>query len=127
VRRLIVREVKRGRGPAVRPGDQVWADYIEANYTKGMRFNGGWKHGATENLVLIHDVWMRGLIRGMTGMRAGGRRQIIVPRHLSDVHPGDGDRAGYSYRQIVYWDVVLRQVVSHNRPRPGVTGLVAEH
>lgn len=110
VNRLIVRELKRGSGPAVQPGDSVYADYIAANYTTGRKFLRAWRHKrfGTENMLLQEPLWMRGLIVGMTGMRPGGRRVIIVPRRLSDIH--DPDRAGYSYRQIVYWDVVLRSV-----------------
>jgi hypothetical protein len=106
-----VREIKRGRGPAARPGDSVDADFIAANYTTGDKFLKAWRdeHYGTENMLLQVPNWMRGLVVGMTGMRPGGRRVIIVPRRLSDVD--DPDRVGYSYRQIVYWDVVVRRVV----------------
>ncbi|HET6448400.1 MAG TPA: hypothetical protein VFG31_04755 [Conexibacter sp.] len=114
VDRLIVRDVKRGRGSAVRPGDSVAADYIEANYTTGRKFLRAWRHQTfgTESMLLQVPLWMRGLVIGMTGMRPGGRRIIIVPRRLSDVD--DPDRARTSYHQIVYWDVVLR-AVTHPR------------
>jgi FKBP-type peptidyl-prolyl cis-trans isomerase len=109
VDRLIVREVKRGRGLAARPGDSIYADYIGANYTTGHKFLRAWGHGTfpTEGMLLQVPNWMRGLVVGMTGMRPGGRRIIIVPRRLSDVD--DPDRPN-SYHQIVYWDVVLRLV-----------------
>jgi len=108
--RLIVHELRRGRGLAVRPGDSVWADYIAANYTTGDKFLSAWGHGqfGTENMLLRVPDWMRGLVVGMTGMRPGGRRVIIVPRRLSD--RDDPDRAGNSYKQVVYWDVVVRSV-----------------
>jgi FKBP-type peptidyl-prolyl cis-trans isomerase len=114
VDRVIVHDIKIGRGTAVRPGDSVWADYIAANYTTGHKFLRAWGHGpfGTENMGLVSPNWMRGLIIGMTGMRPGGRRTILVPRRLSDL--ADADRAGNSYHEIVYWDVVLREV----DPRP---------
>ncbi|MBS1871540.1 MAG: hypothetical protein JSS99_17960 [Actinobacteria bacterium] len=112
VDRLIVHDVKLGRGLAVRPRDSVEADYIEANYTTGRKFLWGWGRGRTGDLVLTPYVSMRGLIRGMTGMRPGGRRTIIVPPRLSDVN--DPDRRGTSYRQIVYFDVVLRRINGAN-------------
>jgi len=90
----------------------VWADLIEANYTTGLKFRRAWGRGKTEDIVLKPYVVMRGLIQGMKGMRPGGRRTIIVPRRLSDVDPGDADRAGYSYRELVYFDVVLRSVLT---------------
>ncbi len=111
VDRVIVRNVKRGSGRAVRPGDGVWADYIEANYTTGHKFLRSWGPDRTENMVLTPYSWMRGLIIGMKGMRPGGRRIIIVPRRLSDVDPAHTDRRGNSYHEIVYFDIVLRAVV----------------
>jgi FKBP-type peptidyl-prolyl cis-trans isomerase len=110
VDRLIVRDIKQGKGSAVRPGDSVWADFIESNWTNGRKFYWAWGLHRTGNLRLTRDSWMRGLILGMTGMRPGGRRVILVPRHLSDTEIGDGDRGGRSYREIVYWDVVLRSI-----------------
>jgi len=110
--RVIVHDVKLGRGLAVRPWDSVEADYIEANYTTGRKFLWGWGRGRSGDFVLTPYVSMRGLIRGMTGMRPGGRRTIIVPRPLSDVN--DPDRRGTSYRQIVYFDVVLRRINGAN-------------
>ncbi|HEX4806635.1 MAG TPA: FKBP-type peptidyl-prolyl cis-trans isomerase [Conexibacter sp.] len=110
VTRLIVREIKRGSGPAVRPGDSVYADYIEANYITGLKFLRAWDHHrfGTENMLLRVPDWMEGLVQGMTGMRPGGRRVIIVPPRLSDHN--DTDRRGRSLDTTVYWDVVLRKV-----------------
>lgn len=108
---LIVREIKKGHGPAIRGDANIEADYIEANYTTGRKFLRAWKHNSfgTENMALSPHMWMPGLVRGMQGMRPGGRRVIIVPRRLSDIH--DSDRTN-SYFQIVYWDVVLRRVTT---------------
>jgi hypothetical protein len=111
VDRVIVRQLKKGTGPMVRPGDAVMMDYIEANYTTGNKFMRAWRGDPwpTAEVTLTPAAVMRGLIIGMRGMRVGGRRQIIVPRRLSDIH--DSDRAGNSYREIVYYDVVLRTIL----------------
>ncbi len=111
---MIVRDVKRGSGPAVRPGDSVMMDYIEATWTNGHEFMRAWggEPWPTAEVGLTSPSVMQGLIDGMTGMRLGGRRRILVPRRLSDVH--DPDRAAYSYKQIVYYDVVLRAITSRD-------------
>lgn len=94
----------------MRPGNSVWADFIESNYTTGHEFMRAWggEPWPTANVPLVPNVWMRGLIIGMKGMRPGGRRTIIVPARLSDVD--DGDRVGNSYKEIVYFDLVLRKI-----------------
>lgn len=111
VQHVIVHDDAKGKGAAVRPGDGVKMDYIEATWTNGHEFMRAWggEPWPTAEVSLTPDSVMQGLIDGMTGMRVGGRRRILVPRRLSDVH--DPDRAGYSYKQIVYYDVVLRGIM----------------
>jgi hypothetical protein len=117
VARVIVHDVKRGTGPAVRPGDGVEMDYIESNWTSGHKFMRAWggPPWPTAEVILRPDLVMRGLIIGMTGMRVGGHRRILVPRRLSDVN--DSDRRGNSYKEIVYYDVVLRAITTRDGQR----------
>jgi FKBP-type peptidyl-prolyl cis-trans isomerase len=109
VGRLIVHEIKQGKGPAIHGDANVWMDYIEANYTSGYEFMRVWGPHRAASMSL--SSMMRGMLLGMQGMRPGGRRTILVPPQLSDVEPGDADRRGKSYREVVYFDVVLRSVL----------------
>jgi len=111
VTHLIVRRIKRGSGPPLHGTRMVWADYIEANYTSGYLFESAWGPHRQSLMPYDNPDQMQGLIRGMRGMRPGERRVIIIPRQLSDTEPGDADRKGKSYREIVYFDVVLRSVL----------------
>lgn len=108
VTRLVVKDVVKGTGPALHAGDAMYMDYIAANYTRGNVYDFAWGARNTGATLDITYLWMPGLVKGLEGMRAGGRRILIVPRNLSD---GDSDRAGNSYREIVYWDIVLRGVI----------------
>lgn len=114
VEHVIVHDDAKGTGAAVRPGDSVKIDYIEANWTSGHEFMRAWggEPWPTAEVPLTSDAVMKGLIIGMTGMRVGGHRRILVPRGLSDVH--DSDRAGNSYKEIVYYDVVLRAITNRD-------------
>jgi hypothetical protein len=108
VTRLVVREIKRGRGRAtVRAGDWVFMDFIAATWKRGWLYNRAWKHErpfSTAGKILVPRGETRGLLRGMRGMRAGGRRQIIVPGPIS----GGIDADHPDYRTTTYWDVILR-------------------
>lgn len=110
VDRVVVRELRRGRGPGLFANASVWVDFVEANYRTGRTLYRAWgaEPQPTERLEVA--AMMRGFQIGMRDMRVGGRRQIIVPPHLSDVD--DPDRRGPTYRQPVYFDVVLRHL--HN-------------
>jgi peptidylprolyl isomerase len=108
VDRVIVREIARGRGPGLFANATVWVDFIEANYRTGRTLYRAWGDDPQPTETLEVAAMMRGFQKGMHGMRAGGRRQIVVPPHLSDVD--DPDRRGPTYRQPVYFDVVLRHL-----------------
>lgn len=109
---LIVHEIRRGSGSPIHGNADTWADFIEANYRSGYLFLSAWGAHRQANLALGGE--MAGIRMGMQGMRPGGRRVIIIPPQLSDTEPGDADRRGKSYREVVYFDVVLRSIL-----RPG--------
>lgn len=107
-RRVVVDDVKVGSGRPVRPGDWVFADSVEVDYVAGAELNRSWRQSPIGGQVLTPVERMRGLTIGMTGMRPGGRRTIIVPRNLSGTEPLHA-----YYRKIIYWDVVLRGYFAH--------------
>jgi hypothetical protein len=82
-------------------------DFIEATYATGKIFNYGWKHRrpfTTAGKILVPRDETRALLRGMRGMRVGGRRQIVVPAKIS----GGIETDHPDYRTTTYWDVILR-------------------
>lgn len=103
-------DVKKGTGEAARPHDTVLVDFITARYTSGFEYNRAWggEPWPTAGVILTPAGNMRGFVKAITGMRVGGRRQIIVPRRLAGVDTGHID-----FHQIVYWDVVLRGITGH--------------
>ena len=106
---LVVRELKKGRGPAVRAHDTVYIDYIEANYRRGIKYYKAWGRGhyGTAMVILTPVGRWRGLVAGMKGMRPGGRRQIFAPAQLGGVDPRH-----LEYGSPIYRDVVLRKILA---------------
>lgn len=118
VTHLIVRDIKQGRGRArVRPNDYVFMDFIVATYKTGRMFNRAWKHNKPYGTAGTILAWpdLHGLVTGMRGMRAGGRRQIIVPARLS----GGIEIDHPDYHRTTYWDVVLRGFYARGCARDG--------
>jgi len=108
---VIVREIKKGRGPAVRVHDNVLLDFIEADYGRGTEFYESWsdgQHGAS-GVILNPSGSVRGLIAGIRGMRPGGRRKILAPPRLGGTWTGHAD-----FGNVIYWDVVLRKIFARN-------------
>jgi FKBP-type peptidyl-prolyl cis-trans isomerase len=106
LRRLIVHDVKRGKGPALRGGEIVYADFVKTFWRSGKKFLVAWGPLRAEYLQLPGQA--AGMRRGMIGMRPGGRRTIAMPRAISDVHPPDG--SGNFTAAVV--DIVLRKIVT---------------
>lgn len=103
--RLIVKEVHRGSGPALRGDERVYANYVKTFWTSGRKFLTAWGPLRAAYMDLASET--PGITRGMIGMRVGGRRTIAMPRWISDTHPPDGS-SGFVDAHV---DIVLRGIV----------------
>lgn len=106
VRRLVIRDVKVGRGPALQGDEIVYADFIRAYWRTGRVFYFAWGPMRAEAMNLAGAV--EGVRRGMRGMRLGGRRIIVIPRAIADVH----EPVDEQHWEDAYFDIVLRKIVS---------------
>lgn len=77
----MVREIRKGSGPVLRPNAKFYFRYVGVEYRSGKVFEARWAEpfviqafGNGELLV--------GQERGMKGMRVGGRRELIIPERL---------------------------------------------
>ncbi|HEX7291269.1 MAG TPA: hypothetical protein VF250_09100 [Conexibacter sp.] len=114
---VVVRELRKGTGPGVRPHDIVLIDYIEGDYRRGRIYNAAWGKppNGTAGVILQPAERWRGLVIGMTGMRKGARRQILVPPRLAGTQPEHAE-----YHIVVLWDVVLRKILARGCTNDGV-------
>ncbi len=103
--RLVVRDIKRGRGPAIRGDENVYANYSKSFWKSGAKFNVAWGPLRAQFLNLSAEA--PGIRRGMIGMRPGGRRVILMPRTIGDVHDPKG---GWADARV---DMVLRKIMSY--------------
>ena len=73
------------RAPARRrsPGSTVTVNYVGVLYKNGKEFDSSWKRNQT-----VHDVRSsggerdQGWVKGIAGMKVGGRRELIIPPSL---------------------------------------------
>ena len=74
----------KGDGAEAVTGSQVEVKYVGAFYDTGKEFDSSWSRGANETLPF--GICQQGVIPGFavgpTGMKVGGRRQIIIPSEL---------------------------------------------
>lgn len=105
VDRLVVREIARGHGPALRGDETVYANFVKTFWKSGRKFLVSWGPRRFEYLSLPNEA--AGIRRGMIGMRPGGRRVIAMPAAISQAHEPNGG-AGYVDARV---DIVLRKIL----------------
>jgi peptidylprolyl isomerase len=87
---LLVGDIVRGSGPAAKDGDQLTMKYVGVLYATGKQFDASWDRGADFPFTLGGGNVIQGWDKGMVGMKAGGRRQLIIPPELGYGDQGAG-------------------------------------
>jgi peptidylprolyl isomerase len=80
-KKLVIKDLAKGNGPAAKPGDEVEFEYVEAIYSTGEVLSVA-VPGAPFRLKLGSRSSLPGWERGIGGMKVGGRRELIIPPHL---------------------------------------------
>ncbi|MEV6263569.1 FKBP-type peptidyl-prolyl cis-trans isomerase [Streptomyces sp. NPDC051784] len=79
---LTVRDLVAGDGPEAQPGRVVQVHYVGVTFASGKEFDSSWEQGRPFKFAVGGGKAIKGLDRGVRGMRAGGRREIVVPPRL---------------------------------------------
>ena len=78
---LVIEDIIVGDGAEAVPGANVEVHYVGVEYDTGEEFDSSWNRGESIEFPL------RGLIQGwqdgIPGMKAGGRRELVIPPHLA--------------------------------------------
>uniref|UniRef100_A0AAU2W108 Peptidyl-prolyl cis-trans isomerase n=1 Tax=Streptomyces sp. NBC_00008 TaxID=2903610 RepID=A0AAU2W108_9ACTN len=79
---LTIRDLIVGDGLEVKPGRVVQVHYVGVTFASGKEFDSSWDRGKAFKFAVGGGKVIKGWDRGVRGMRAGGRREIIVPPRL---------------------------------------------
>ncbi|HEX7291000.1 MAG TPA: FKBP-type peptidyl-prolyl cis-trans isomerase [Conexibacter sp.] len=101
---LIVREIRRGIGPAIQTGDRGIFEFIATNWVTGEDLEEAWHRRRPFETTIEKGVVIDGWWQGIQGMRVGGRRQLIIPPAL-----------GFTTNPLLsnitpYFDIVLVEI-----------------
>jgi peptidylprolyl isomerase len=81
---LVVKDLVKGAGQAAVSGDNITVNYVGVLYKNGKEFDSSWKTGAPATLPLKYPGGViQGWVQGLSGMRVGGRRELIIPPTLA--------------------------------------------
>jgi peptidylprolyl isomerase len=86
--KLVVKDLVKGTGATAEPGDTIVVNYVGALYKTGKVFDASWKDGSTFTTTLASSSTsgggvIEGWVKGLAGMKVGGRRELIIPPSLA--------------------------------------------
>jgi peptidylprolyl isomerase len=87
---LVTEDVVVGEGRAAGPGDHVAVQYVGVSYSNGEQFDASWDRGQPFDFPLGAKRVIQGWDFGVTGMREGGRRTLVIPPSLGYGERGMG-------------------------------------
>jgi peptidylprolyl isomerase len=87
---LVTDDVVTGDGRPARSGDHVTVHYVGVSYSSGEQFDSSWDRGAPFDFPLGARRVIQGWDFGVTGMREGGRRTLVIPPSLGYGERGMG-------------------------------------
>ncbi|MFD4017936.1 FKBP-type peptidyl-prolyl cis-trans isomerase [Streptomyces sindenensis] len=79
---LTIRDLVVGDGPEALPGRVVRVHYVGVTFASGREFDSSWEEDRPFKFAMGGGRVIKGWDRGVRGMKAGGRREIIVPPRL---------------------------------------------
>ena len=80
---LVTRDIITGTGPTARSGQTVTVNYVGVLYKNGKQFDASWDRNQPFTTPLSAGSVIPGWVQGITGMRVGGRRELIIPPSLA--------------------------------------------
>ena len=84
---LEITDVNEGEGAEAKAGSTVRVHYVGVAHSTGEEFDASYNRGEPLQFRLGIGQVISGWDQGVTGMKVGGRRKLVIPPHL-----GYGDR-----------------------------------
>jgi peptidylprolyl isomerase len=76
---LIIKDLVTGTGAEAKAGSTVTVNYVGALYKTGKVFDASWLRHQTFTAPLANPGVISGWVKGVAGMKVGGRRELIIP------------------------------------------------
>jgi peptidylprolyl isomerase len=103
---LVVVDEIEGDGATAAAGMTVRAHYVGVAWSTGEEFDASWNRGQPLDFRLGTGQVIPGWDQGITGMRVGGRRRLVIPPDLAYGARGAGSAIGPNETLIFVVDLV---------------------
>jgi peptidylprolyl isomerase len=82
-KKLVVRDIVKGKGRAAKKGDQLSMQYVGVTFADGQEFDSSWDSGSPFMFQLGKGKVIKGWDQGLVGIKPGGRRELLIPAKLA--------------------------------------------
>jgi len=82
-KKLVIKDLIPGTGPAAKVGDPITVNYIGVNFDGAKPFDNSYDRGQPFPFQLGGGQVIPGWDRGLVGMKVGGRRELTIPPSLA--------------------------------------------
>ncbi len=79
---LKVKDIVKGKGKRARNGDDVTVQYVGVSFSTGAQFDASWDSGQPFPFTLGQGMVIPGWDQGVSGMKVGGKRKLVIPADL---------------------------------------------
>lgn len=93
---LVTKDLTVGTGATATLGSSVTVNYVGVACSTGIQFDASWGQGQPATFDLVEGGLIEGWVKGIPGMKVGGRRQLVIPPSLGygDASPTKAIRPG---------------------------------
>jgi peptidylprolyl isomerase len=95
-----------GEGPEAGAGSTVTTHYVGVAFSTGEEFDASWNRGEPLSFRLGVGQVIAGWDQGISGMKVGGRRRLVIPPELAYGSRGAGSAIGPNETLIFVVDLV---------------------
>lgn len=81
-KKLVIEDLKKGKGPVAKNGDEVTVHYVGVTYKGKEQFDANWENEPLSFKLGAHKV-IPGWDKGIPGMKVGGQRKLTIPPPLA--------------------------------------------
>lgn len=107
LKKLTVTTLIKGKGPAVKKGQQITTNYVGVLYKDGKEFDASWNNGQPATFAIGVGQVIPGWDQGLVGVPVGSRVQLDIPAALAYGNDASGGRPAGPLRFVV--DVLAAQ------------------
>jgi peptidylprolyl isomerase len=107
LKKLGVTTLIKGKGPAVKAGQQITTNYVGVFYADGKVFDSSWDRGEPATFAIGVGQVIKGWDQGLVGVPVGSRVQLDLPADLAYGNDASGGRPAGPLRFVV--DVLAAQ------------------